>query len=182
MSPDPGVFELAQAVGRQLLAARRRLVTAESCTAGWIAKAVTDVAGSSAWFDSGYVTYSNAAKVRDLGVPAALLEAHGAVSEAVVRAMAEGALRRAGAEVALATSGIAGPDGGVPGKPVGTVWFARAIRRDGGGGTGAVIDTGAVIETVAEVQHFTGDREAVRRASVRHALQLLADLASAAGS
>lgn len=176
MVSDTGLFELARVVGRQLLTARWRLVTAESCTAGWIAKAITDVAGSSAWFDSGYVTYSNAAKVRDLGVPAALLEAHGAVSEAVVRAMAEGALRRAGAEVALATSGIAGPDGGVPGKPVGTVWFARAIRRDAGSGTGAVI------ETVAEVQHFTGDREAVRCASVRHALQLLADLASPAGS
>lgn len=165
MVTDTALLELARSIGGQLLAARRRLVTAESCTAGWIAKTVTDVAGSSAWFDGGYVTYSNEAKQRDLGVPAALLEAHGAVSEAVVRAMAEGALRRAGVEVALATSGIAGPDGGVPGKPVGTVWFARSVR----GGAG--------IDTVASVRHFPGDREAVRRASVQYALQLIMELA-----
>src|SRR5690606_34302675 len=126
------LLELAQSVGAQLLAARRRLVTAESCTAGWIAKAITDVAGSSAWFDGGYVSYSNDAKMRDLGVPAAALAAHGAVSEVVVRAMAEGALRRAGVEVAVATSGIAGPDGGTGDKPVGTVWFARAVRHGDG--------------------------------------------------
>ena len=89
MVPDPALYELAQAAGRQLLVAGRRLVTAESCTAGWIAKAVTDVAGSSAWFDGGYVCYSNVAKMRDLGVAAELLEVHGAVSEQVVRAMAE---------------------------------------------------------------------------------------------
>lgn len=164
MFSDSVLFELAQAAGRQLLATRRRLVTAESCTAGWIAKAVTDVAGSSAWFDGGFVCYSNAAKMRDLGVAAALLEAQGAVSEPVARAMAEGALRRAGVEVALATSGIAGPDGGVPGKPVGTVWFARSVR----GGAG--------LDTVASVRHFPGDREAVRRASVQYALQLIMDL------
>lgn len=164
MVTDCALSALAQAVGSRLLAARWRLVTAESCTAGWIAKAVTDVPGSSAWFDSGYVTYSNEAKMRDLGVRAALLEAHGAVSEAVVRAMAEGALRRAGVEVAIATSGIAGPDGGVPGKPVGTVWFARSVQH----GTG--------LDTTASVRHFPGDREAVRRASVQHALQLILDI------
>ena len=165
MVPDPALYELAQAAGRQLKAAGRRLVTAESCTAGWIAKAVTDVAGSSAWFDGGYVCYSNVAKMRDLGVAAELLEVHGAVSEQVVRAMAEGALRRAGVDIALATSGIAGPDGGVPAKPVGTVWFGRSVRGSAG------------IETVASVRHFVGNREAVRRASVQYALQLIVDLA-----
>ena len=163
MATDPALFALAQAAGARLLAARWRLVTAESCTAGWIAKAITDVPGSSAWFDGGYVTYSNAAKTRDLGVPASLLGAHGAVSEAVVRAMAEGALRRAGVEVALATSGIAGPNGGVPGKPVGTVWFARSVRGADG------------IDTVAQLRQFPGDREAVRRASVQLALQWIVD-------
>lgn len=102
--------------------------------------------------------------MRDLGVPASLLEAHGAVSEAVARAMAEGALRRAGVQVAIATSGIAGPDGGVPGKPVGTVCFARSVQH----GTG--------LDTTASVRHFPGDREAVRRASVQHALQLILDI------
>lgn len=161
MLDDATLFALAEAVGRQLLAARRRLVTAESCTAGWVAKAITDVAGSSAWFDGGYVTYSNDAKVRDLGVSPATLAAHGAVSEAVVREMAGGALQRAGADVAVATSGIAGPDGGVPGKPVGTVWFACSVRR------------GGVVETTVRRQLFPGDREAVRRASVHHALELV---------
>lgn len=164
MATDSALFALARAVGAQLFAARWRLVTAESCTAGWIAKAITDVPGSSAWFDGGYVTYSNEAKGRDLGVPTALLAAHGAVSEPVVRAMAEGALRRTGVEVALATSGIAGPDGGVPGKPVGTVWFARSVRR------------GAGVETIAVVRQFAGDREAVRRASVHNALALIREL------
>jgi nicotinamide-nucleotide amidase len=163
MATDSALFALAQAIGTQLFAARWRLVTAESCTAGWIAKAITDVPGSSAWFDGGYVTYSNEAKTRDLGVPAALIGAHGAVSEAVVRAMAEGALRRTEVEVALATSGIAGPDGGVPGKPVGTVWFAHSMRLAGG-----------ALETRAYVRLFPGDREAVRRASVQFALELVA--------
>jgi nicotinamide-nucleotide amidase len=166
MNCDAALFELARSVGGPLRTAGWRLATAESCTAGWLAKAITDVPGSSDWFDCGYVTYSNEAKQRDLGVPAAVLATHGAVSEAVVRAMAEGALRRAGVDVAVATSGIAGPDGGMPGKPVGTVWFARAVRR------------GAGIDTVASLQHFPGDREAVRRASVHYALQLIADLAS----
>ena len=161
MATDSALFALARAVGAQLFAARWRLVTAESCTAGWIAKAITDVPGSSAWFDGGYVTYSNEAKGRDLGVPTALLAAHGAVSEPVVRAMAEGALRRTGVEVALATSGIAGPDGGLPGKPVGTVWFALAHRR------------GQAVEITTRVKFFKGDRDAVRRKSVQFALQLI---------
>ncbi len=166
MNGDAALLELSHTVGRQLLAAGWRLATAESCTAGWIAKVITDVPGSSAWFDCGFLTYSNDAKIRDLAVPATTLAAHGAVSEAVVRAMAEGALRRTGVEIALATSGIAGPDGGAPGKPVGTVWFARALRR------------GDAIETVARVRHFPGDREAVRRASVRCALEMITELAA----
>lgn len=161
MNCDAALLELAQRAGKGLLAAGWRLTAAESCTAGWVAKAITDVPGSSAWFDSGFVTYSNEAKQRDLGVPAAALAAQGAVSEAVVRAMAEGALQRTGVEIAVATSGIAGPDGGTPGKPVGTVWFACALRRAGS------------VETRAQAMHFPGDRETVRRASVRHALALV---------
>lgn len=138
-----------------------RLVTAESCTGGWIAKACTDLAGSSDWFECGYVTYSNEAKRRDLGVAFATLERHGAVSEAVVREMAEGALQRSGAQVAVATSGIAGPGGAVPGKPVGTVWFAVSLRIRN------------ETETLAEAKFFDGDREAVRRSSVEYALELL---------
>src|SRR3954452_13200496 len=99
------------AVGSLLLASKRRLVTAESCTGGWIAKLCTDIAGSSDWFDCGFVCYSNAAKIRDLGVAPKLIETEGAVSETVVRAMAEGALERAQADVAMAVSGIAGPSG-----------------------------------------------------------------------
>jgi len=165
MNCDAALLELARSAGGALRAAGWRLATAESCTAGWLAKAITDVPGSSAWFDGGYVTYSNEAKHRDLGVPAAVLATHGAVSEAVVRAMAEGALQRAGVEVAVATSGIAGPDGGTPDKPVGTVWFAGALRRAG------------AVETRVQLMHFPGGRDDVRRASVRYALQLIAELA-----
>lgn len=161
MTPDAALFELATTVGRMLRARGWRLATAESCTAGWIAKTITDVAGSSAWFDSGFVTYSNSAKHRDLDVSEALLAAHGAVSEPVVRAMAEAALRRTGVEIALATSGIAGPDGGTPDKPVGTVWFACAVR------------WGPELETITSLQHFPGDRDAVRRASVLYALSMI---------
>src|SRR6201999_601741 len=119
---------LAERIGQLLLSARLRLATAESCTAGWIAKAMTDVTGSSRWFECGYVTYSNAAKVRDLGVLPTTLEGHGAVSEQTVREMAAGALRVSGAELAVAVSGIAGPDGGSAQKPVGTVWHCVATR------------------------------------------------------
>src|SRR5262245_15552591 len=127
---DSTLSALSREVAERLLAARRRLVTAESCTGGWIAKLCTDIAGSSDWFDCGFVCYSNEAKVRDLEVPEKLIESEGAVSDAVVRAMAEGALERTGANVAIAVSGIAAPGGAVPGKPVGTVWFALAHRRD----------------------------------------------------
>jgi len=166
MSSDAKLYRLAERVGRKLLAARRRLVTAESCTAGWIAKAVTDVPGSSNWLECGYVTYSNDAKMRDLGVPSGTLRAHGAVSEAVVREMARGALRRTGADIAVAVSGIAGPDGGVPGKPVGTVWFCVARRR------------GRNFHFESLVRHFRGNREAVRRKSVEQALKLVLRAAS----
>ena len=126
MPDDHELFALSERVGHKLLAAGRRLATAESCTGGWVAKACTDVAGSSRWFECGFVTYSNAAKVRDLGVSERTLASHGAVSEATVREMAEGARSRFGADYALAITGIAGPSGGTPEKPVGTVFIALA--------------------------------------------------------
>jgi nicotinamide-nucleotide amidase len=162
---DGELYELAERVGRSLLAADWRVVTAESCTAGWVAKALTDVPGSSRWFECGYVTYSNTAKARDIGVPQQVLIDQGAVSGETVRAMAVGALQTSGADVAVATSGIAGPDGAVPGKPVGTVWFAVARRK------------GDAALPRAEMKLFNGDRELVRRQSVEHALRLLLELA-----
>ena len=148
--------ELAREVGARLQAAGALLATAESCTGGWVAQEVTAVAGSSAWFDRGFVTYSNAAKQEMLGVAAATLAQHGAVSEETAREMAQGALARSAAGVAVSITGIAGPGGAVPGKPVGTVCFGWARRG------------GAV---ASETRHFAGDREAVRRQSVAHALQ-----------
>lgn len=136
------------------------LATAESCTGGMIAAACTDLAGSSAWFERGFVTYSNAAKTELLGVDAALIAQHGAVSEAVVRAMAAGALAHSHAQVAVAVTGVAGPSGGSADKPVGTVWFGFAL-----GG-----------QVHAQCQLFPGDRAAVRAATVQHALQRLVAL------
>jgi nicotinamide-nucleotide amidase len=159
---DAALSRLAARVGRALLRAGLRVATAESCTAGWIAKALTDTAGSSRWLDSGYVTYSNQAKVRALGVSLRTLERFGAVSEQTVREMARGALGASGVEVAVAVTGIAGPDGGTPGKPVGTVWFCVARRR------------GRRIKVTTARSRFRGDREAVRRSSVVRALRLLA--------
>ncbi|WP_375057254.1 CinA family protein [Zobellella sp. DQSA1] len=115
---------LAQQLGETLLSRGLMMTTAESCTGGGIAYAITDVAGSSAWFDRGFVTYSNAAKSEMLGVAPALIEQHGAVSEAVVEAMAKGACAASGVALGVAVSGVAGPDGGTPEKPVGTVWLA----------------------------------------------------------
>jgi nicotinamide-nucleotide amidase len=158
---DVQLYALAESVGRELRAAGWRIVTAESCTAGWIAKALTDVPGSSGWVDSGYVTYSNSAKIRDLCVSARTLDEYGAVSEATVREMANGALRVTGAETAVAVSGIAGPDGGTADKPVGTVWFCAATPE--ARGTAAP----------CELRHFAGDRDQVRRGSVDHALRLV---------
>jgi nicotinamide-nucleotide amidase len=161
MVSDEDLLRLSVRTGRHLLGAGARLVTAESCTAGWIAKVLTDVPGSSDWFDSGYVCYSDAAKKRDLGVAPETLRTQGAVSEPTVREMATGALERTGADLALSVSGIAGPTGAVAGKPVGTVWFALAHRR------------GQAVEIIARVKFFKGDRDAVRRKSVQFALQLV---------
>ncbi len=132
------------------------IATAESCTGGLIAATLTEIAGSSAAFSRGYVTYANAAKTEMLGVPAALIEAHGAVSEEVARAMAEGAI--VGADIAIAVTGIAGPGGATPGKPVGLVHFGLAMRGQA---------------TRTEHQIFAGDRTAVRVATVEHALKAL---------
>lgn len=148
----------AERVAAGLTAAGGSLVTAESCTGGWVAKACTDLPGSSGWFAGGAVTYSNRLKTALLGVDPGLLATHGAVSEPVVRAMAEGAIARLGGTVAVAVSGIAGPDGGSPDKPVGTVWFAWAHRR------------GGEVEVRAAHAVFAGDREAVRRQAVARAL------------
>ena len=148
--------ELAQQVGEQLLLQHKVLAVAESCTGGWVAKCLTDIAGSSQWFDRGFVTYSNDAKRSMLGVSGATLDSAGAVSEQTVREMVVGVLENSEATVALAISGIAGPGGGMPDKPVGTVCFAWAV-----GGS----------QVRAETRHFEGDREAVRRQSVGHALQ-----------
>lgn len=136
-----------------------RIVTAESCTGGMVAAACTDLAGSSDWFDRGVVSYSNAAKTELLGVDAALIERAGAVSEAVARAMAAGALVRSAADLAVAVTGIAGPSGGSAAKPVGTVWFAWAWR------------AGEQVAVEARGERFIGDRAAVRRASVVCALR-----------
>jgi nicotinamide-nucleotide amidase len=156
---DRDLARLAGRVGRHLMEGRRGVATAESCTGGWIAKALTDIAGSSQWFVEGFVTYSNESKVLRLGVPRSVLRSDGAVSEATVRAMAAGALKHTGAQMAVAVTGIAGPGGAVPGKPVGTVWLGWAKRR------------GRTIHVAARLKHFRGDREAVRRKTVRAALE-----------
>ncbi|MBT8421479.1 MAG: nicotinamide-nucleotide amidohydrolase family protein [Gammaproteobacteria bacterium] len=152
---------LATRVGKYLADQRLVLVTAESCTGGWIAQAITDVAGSSMWFDRGFVTYSNLSKQEMLGVGEAALQRYGAVSEAVAREMAMGALTHSAAQVGVAVSGIAGPGGGTADKPVGTVCFAWAINT--GDGKGAVVK--------ATTGCFAGDREAIRRQAVVEALQ-----------
>jgi len=161
---------LPQVVGRLLAERAMTLSTAESCTGGLVARYITDVPGSSRYFGMGFVTYANEAKMRFLGVPEELLATHGAVSEPVARAMAEGALQQAGADVAVAISGIAGPDGGTPAKPVGTVCFALAGRGYGGDPSG----TGALPAGVwAETHWFHGDREGVRERAAVHALALV---------
>jgi nicotinamide-nucleotide amidase len=147
--------DLARGVGGRLKAAAAVLVTAESCTGGWVAQAVTSVAGSSAWFDRGFVTYTNAAKRELLGVLAETLERHGAVSEQTAREMALGALQRSGATVAVSITGVAGPGGGSADKPVGMVCFAWATAKG----------------VKSETRRFPGDRESVRRQSVIRALE-----------
>jgi nicotinamide-nucleotide amidase len=147
---------LATLVGKSLLSKGASLAAAESCTGGGIAEAVTRISGSSAWFDRGFVTYSNAAKTEMLGVSVAILAQFGAVSEETARAMASGALAHSQATLALSVTGIAGPTGGTAEKPVGTVCFGWAER----GG-----------QTASETRHFDGDRDTVRRQTVIHALQ-----------
>ena len=140
-----------------LLKNRQLLATAESCTGGMIAAACTDLAGSSAWFERGFITYSNEAKTQMLGVDASLITRNGAVSEEVVRAMVQGAIAHSRAQVAVAVTGVAGPTGGSVAKPVGTVWFGFATPAG----------------VVTEIQRFAGDRAAVRAATVQHALERL---------
>ncbi|CAM4120154.1 nicotinamide-nucleotide amidase [Serratia silvae] len=152
--------ELSIAVGQKLKARGRWISCAESCTGGGIAKVITDIAGSSAYFDRGFVTYSNAAKHELLGVAEATLQTYGAVSEEVVREMAQGAMHAAKADLALSVSGIAGPDGGSAEKPVGTVWFGFAERSG---------------QVLARKMQFTGDRDAVRLQATIFALQTALD-------
>jgi nicotinamide-nucleotide amidase len=147
--------DLARDLGRRLQAAKAVLVTAESCTGGWAAQVVTSVAGSSAWFDRGFITYSNAAKQELLGVHAETLRQHGAVSEQTAREMALGALARSQGTVALSVTGVAGPGGGTRDKPVGTVCFAWALGQ----------------QVHSETRRFSGDRESVRKQSVVRALE-----------
>ena len=176
LSHDAEVATLVEALAQRLLAQGWMLATAESCTGGLIAAACTELAGSSHWFERGFVSYSNAAKAQMLGVDAALIAAHGAVSEPVARAMAQGAVQHASAQVALAVTGVAGPGGGSADKPVGTVWFAWAVPD--AAATGARTDALApqpapALHLHSEVQHFAGDRAAVRQATVRHSLRRL---------
>jgi nicotinamide-nucleotide amidase len=156
---DLELADLAARVGRHLVSSQRCVTTAESCTGGWIAKSLTDIAGSSQWFVDGFVTYSDESKRRRLGVPRSVLDSRGAVSEATVRAMARGALERSRAKIAVAVTGIAGPGGAVRGKPVGTVWLGWASRR------------GRTIRVATQLRNFRGDRDAVRRKTVRAALE-----------
>lgn len=158
---DDALRTFAQALGGQLRAGRHMLVTAESCTGGWIAKTMTDTAGSSEWFDCGMVVYSYEAKQAMLGVQQATLEEHGAVSRETAIEMVSGALVHSGATLAVAVTGIAGPGGGTADKPVGTVWIAW--KRRGG-------------YPRARLHHFDGDRDAVRRRTVFAALQGLESL------
>ncbi len=153
------MMDLAARVGRTLQEKGLLLATAESCTGGGVSQLVTEIAGSSEWFDCGFVTYSNASKTELLDVPAALIAQFGAVSEEVAAAMAEGALANSNAHVSLSTTGIAGPGGAVPGKPVGTVCFGWSIERHNHK------------HTHTERHVYGGDRQAVRRQTVAHALQ-----------
>ena len=149
------LLSLSRRTGKALQKKGQTLSTAESCTGGWVAQAVTSVAGSSGWFERGYVTYSNSAKREMLGVSGRTLERHGAVSEPTAREMVRGALRKSRAGIAVSVTGIAGPGGGVPGKPVGMVCFAWARGR----------------KIRSETKRFKGGRSRIRRQSVIHALR-----------
>jgi nicotinamide-nucleotide amidase len=154
------LMHACQRLATLLQANHFKLATAESCTGGLIAAACTDLAGSSDWFERGFVTYSNQAKTEMLGVPAPLVATQGAVSEPVAQAMAQGALQHSRAQVSVAVTGVAGPSGGSAEKPVGTVWFAWGLPSG----------------ITSEVQHFVGDRAAIRAATVQHALGRLVTL------
>jgi nicotinamide-nucleotide amidase len=159
----PTISALCAELAEALLAREWMLATAESCTGGLIAGACTDLAGSSRWFERGFITYSNEAKTESIGVDAASIAAHGAVSEVVARAMAFGAVRHSHAQVSVAVTGVAGPSGGSPEKPVGTVWFGFSVAG----------------RLSSEVVRFDGDRAAVRQATVQHALTRLLALVQA---
>jgi nicotinamide-nucleotide amidase len=161
---NTGIDAIVPALADALRRAGLKIATAESCTGGLIAAACTTVAGSSDWFERGFVTYSNEAKTEMLGVAAALIGAHGAVSEPVARAMAEGAIAHSRAQLAVAVTGVAGPGGGSPGKPVGTVWLAWARVGQA---------------TRSELLMLDGDRRAIREQTVQHALQRLLEAARA---
>ncbi|PHM18801.1 MAG: damage-inducible protein CinA [Curvibacter sp. PD_MW3] len=160
LTMSTATLPLVEQLAARLLQRQWLLATAESCTGGLIAGACTDLSGSSNWFERGFVTYSNAAKSEQLGVPAVLIDTHGAVSEDVARAMAVGALAHSHAQVAVAVTGVAGPTGGTAEKPVGLVWFGFALPG----------------QVLTEKMHFAGDRAAVRAATVRHALTRLLEL------
>ena len=161
---DPEILQLCTDLAQALKTQGAMMASAESCTGGLIAACCTGLSGSSDWFERGFVTYSNAAKTEQLGVPAALIEAHGAVSEPVARAMALGAVAHSRAQVSVAVTGVAGPTGGSADKPVGLVWFGWAVGE----------------QAWTECRRFEGDRDAVRAATVRHGLQgLLQRLATA---
>ena len=162
---DAQLYDLAEKAGRALEARGLMLATAESCTGGWIAEAITMIPGSSAWLERGFVTYTNDAKREMLGVRGETLDRHGAVSEAVVLEMVQGALKASRAQVSVAVSGVAGPSGGTPQKPVGMVCFAWAIEGRA---------------PRAETRQLPGDREAVRRAAVVHTLSRLLELLESA--
>lgn len=158
--------QLAVKVGNRLRDDRLMLATAESCTGGLVAAAITDISGSSQWFERGFVTYSNQAKTEMIGVPAELIDKHGAVSEPVARAMAEGALINSRAQVALSITGVAGPGGGTADKPVGMVCFGWSNR----------------VTTLVETRHFKGDRTQVRSQAAQHALRGVIELLDKAES
>jgi nicotinamide-nucleotide amidase len=170
MATDHVLSQLAAEVASLALNRGWRIATAESCTGGWIAKLFTDRPGSSGWFECGFVTYSDNAKSRDLGVSVRTLQEHGAVSQATVREMAAGTLRVTRADIAVTVSGIAGPDGGSAEKPVGTVWFCVGRK---------CADEEGSPELVVEGRLFGGDRDLVRRLSVEHALRLVLRVAAA---
>jgi len=173
-SSQASIAQLVVAVADTLMQHGWMLSTAESCTGGLIAGHCTDLAGSSQWFERGFVSYSNEAKHDMLGVDSAILTEHGAVSEPTAQAMALGALRHSRAQVSIAVTGVAGPTGGSKDKPVGTVWFAWGVPSDTGPTLGAET---AWVKT--ERMQFTGDRAAVRQATIAHALKTLLQLLKA---